>query len=132
MKAGDGANGDASLVRPTHCEYGEISALGEMICNACPAGHTCGSDQFDKNATPCTADKTNSLDNEFMCYPHLSTWPQMPVYPTDPDNVATFTTDTIGTPATTILEITSGSFSYTGTLTSYDCPPGHQCIFPQF
>ena len=28
MKAGDGANGDASLVRPTHCEYGEVSKLG--------------------------------------------------------------------------------------------------------
>ena len=103
-----------------------------MDCNACPVGHTCGSDQFEKDATPCTAEKTNSLDNEFMCYPHLSTWPQMPVYPTDPDNIATFTTNTIGTPVTEIYEITSGSFSYTGTQTSYDCPPGHQCIFPQF
>lgn len=59
---------------------------------------------------------------ERMCYPYRFTWPA------DPANPATnnFADNQVA------IEVLPGDYNYDGgsMTANYDCPPGHQCIFP--
>ena len=65
----------ASLLRPTSCKFGEISATANHVCEICAQGYECASDNL------ATEECTGSYDNRFVsedyeihCYKKQMTW----------------------------------------------------------
>ena len=120
MKAGASAKADL----PEWCSIDKVSALASTTCINCDANFQCGSDDIATLA--CTDKKLNSHVGEMSCFPYKFTWPQDPANPTS---------NTLSN-AKLATEVRPGEYNWDGgEITAFnngnwDCPPGHQCIFP--
>ena len=121
----DGMKSDDVAKRPggtDYCNYGVFSKTGSNTCTDCLLNEQCQANNLDP--VTCDTARFTSRLLEFQCFPN---------------QVAGGTYAGIdsssGTPTPILLEdkaITEGKVGFDGMEVSadFDCPPGHQCIFP--